>query len=352
MKRKRNSKKAIRDTKRGAKGQVTEQIYGTDDAEVSARALSGGLFDEGLEREPAVGAFTELPAADALPDNFPAEDMALKDAMQFFAEELLPYLKITEKPVSVGPTEVVYLDARRFHQDFNFIVSPKSWIHLEFESDSVKTEDLRRFRSYEAVTSFIYHVDITTYVICSSAVSDILSEMNTGYNTYRVVIIRLKDNNADKLFQEIMEKQERGESLEKKDLVPLLLSVLMEGTLSTKERIILSNRLMTSSGTITGDELQKMQAVLYTFANKFLEEEELKAVKEALFMTRLGQMLVNDGIEIGLEKGLEKGAKGMITTFQEFGLSFDETLEKVMEKLEITRDEADKYMKEYWREKQ
>lgn len=37
---------------------------------------------------------------------------------------------------------------------FNFYVKPdRSWIHLEFESDSIKEEDLRRFRSYEAVTS-------------------------------------------------------------------------------------------------------------------------------------------------------------------------------------------------------
>ena len=50
-----------------------------------------------------------------------------------------------------------------------------------------------------------------------------------------------------------------------------------------------------------------MQAVLYTFANKFLSNDDLDKVKEVMFMTRLGQMLVNDGIEIGIEKGIEKG---------------------------------------------
>lgn len=37
-----------------------------------------------------------------LPDNFPAEDLVLKSAMQFFGDELLSYLKITAEPVTVG----------------------------------------------------------------------------------------------------------------------------------------------------------------------------------------------------------------------------------------------------------
>lgn len=39
---------------------------------------------------------TEIPA------NFPAEDLVLKSAMQFFKDELLSYLGITEEPVTMG----------------------------------------------------------------------------------------------------------------------------------------------------------------------------------------------------------------------------------------------------------
>ena len=41
-------------------------------------------------------------------------------------------------------------------------------LHLEFESDSVTREDLRRFREYEAATSRTFQVAVITYVICSS----------------------------------------------------------------------------------------------------------------------------------------------------------------------------------------
>ncbi|MBS4984759.1 MAG: hypothetical protein KH024_11310 [Hungatella hathewayi] len=50
-----------------------------------------------------------------------------------------------------------------------------------------------------------------------------------------------------------------------------------------------------------------MLSVLYALANKFLNDDDLKKVREVLFMTRLGQMLYNDGVADGMMKGLEKG---------------------------------------------
>ena len=42
-------------------------------------------------------------------------------------------------------------------------------------------------------------------------------------------------------------------------------------------------------------------------AEKFLDETELEEVKEVLKMTRLGEMLVNDGIKLGIDQGIEQG---------------------------------------------
>lgn len=36
----------------------------------------------------------------------------------------------------------------------------RTWQHLEFESDQITDEDLRRFRAYEAVCSFYYGVEV------------------------------------------------------------------------------------------------------------------------------------------------------------------------------------------------
>lgn len=293
---------------------------------------------------------TEIPA------NFPAEDLVLKSAMQFFKDELLSYLGITEEPVTMGPTEFVHLEAKQLYEDFNFIKPDRSWIHLEFESDGIREEDLRRFRSYEAVTSFIRRADITTYVICSSTVKEIRFELNTGYNTYRIIPVRLKDRDSDELFAGLFKKQKQGVKPNRADLVPLLLATLMSGNTDQKERIILANRLITESGTLSESDMVRMQAVLYTLANKFLSKDDLNQVKEALFMTPLGQMLVNDGIEKGMEmgmekgikKGIEKGTSALISACQEVGLTYDSTRKKLIEKLEVDASTASRYMEEFW----
>ncbi len=41
-------------------------------------------------------------------------------------------------------------------------------------------------------------------------------------------------------------------------------------------------------------------------ADKFLESVSLEEAEEAIRMTRLGQMLVNDGIQTGISQGIEQ----------------------------------------------
>ena len=164
-------------------------------------------------------------------------------------------------------------------------------IHLEFESDAVTDDDLRRFREYEAATSRTFHVAVITYVICSSKVKRLKAALAEGINVYHVKIIRLKDDDADQLLSGLEEKQKQGIPLEKAELVPLLLTPLMSGSMEIGDRIIKSFGILKKSGdAVTEMELEKMYAVLYTLADKFLSEKELNRVKEMLAMTKLGTM--------------------------------------------------------------
>lgn len=44
------------------------------------------------------------------------------------------------------------------YEDYNFIMKDNRWYHLEFESDSITKDDLKRFREYEAIISRTYGV--------------------------------------------------------------------------------------------------------------------------------------------------------------------------------------------------
>ena len=90
---------------------------------------------------------------------------------------------------------------------FNYISGSGSWIHLEFESDSITKEDLRRFREYEAATSRSFNVAVVTYVICTSGVKQLLSKLTEGINSYQVKVIRLKNRNRSSFWA--AEKEEK-----------------------------------------------------------------------------------------------------------------------------------------------
>lgn len=229
----------------------------------------------------------------------PLEDRAFKQAAQFFGEELFAYFGISGTVKRVAPTELVHLELKDLLQDFMFEMEDGTWKHLEFESDTISVEDLRRFRAYEAMTSHIYQVEVTTYVICTCKAERQQSELQEGINTYRVKVIRLKDSNADALIKELEEIQ-KERALKREELVKLLLTPLMAGDMPQTERIRRSVRMIQlERNTLENQDIQRMEAVLYSFALKFLTEAEVNEIREVLKMTEFARSLVLEGMEKG-----------------------------------------------------
>lgn len=117
------------------------------------------------------------------------EDAVLKASMQFFAEELLPYLNITGKVVSFVPTELVHLDLQRLFQDFNFIMEDGTWKHFEFQGSNEGVKGLKRFRVYEALTSYQHNVTVETYVLFSGNIKNPMTEFTEGQNKNKQSIL-------------------------------------------------------------------------------------------------------------------------------------------------------------------
>ena len=235
-----------------------------------------------------------------------SEDLALKSAAAYFGDELIHWLGIRERALRAVPTEMVELETRHMYEDFLYEMENGMYYHFEFESDSISTEDLRRFREYEASTARIYKAPVVTYVICSSEVKNLRDSITEGINTYRVSLIRLKDENGDRLLEQLAEKT--AGDLTREDIIPLLFSPLMGGRFGQKERILRCIEVLKNAETIfPQNDIRKMEAILYTFAVKFLDDDELKSIKEAIAMTKLGQMIWNDALEKGREEGEKLG---------------------------------------------
>ena len=228
--------------------------------------------------------------------NYPIEDTALKLSMQYFADELLPYFHIDGEVDHIGPTEITHLELKKFYEDFNLVMKDGSWIHFEFQSSNNKaTENLKRFRAYEAITSYQHNVDVRTYVLYSGNIKKPRTKLITGFNTYRVKPIIMKGHRVEEVFDSINRKLANSVPLTKSDLIPLTLCPLMGGELSQKERIQSALQLVKQTEHTIPDA-PKIEAVIYAMATKFLDQTDLNEVKEGIKMTELGLLIYNDGI--------------------------------------------------------
>lgn len=98
------------------------------------------------------------------------------------------------------------------------------------------------------------------------------------------------------------EKQLHGEELTKEDYAILSLTPLMSGSMQMKDKIREAIILAKRNTDITAE---KTTAMLYTLADKFLDNADLDEIKEVVVMTRIGQMLLDEGMERGMERGFQ-----------------------------------------------
>ena len=231
------------------------------------------------------------------------EDSVMKTMVRFFADEMLPYLGIKGKVKMIAPTEEIHMEIKRLYEDMNLIMEDGTWKHFEFQSTNGGITDLKRFRVYEALTSQENKVPVVTYVLFSGKIQNPQYQFTEGINTYRVISIIMQNKNADRIIHKLMKKQARGKPIDRQELVALALTPLMQGKIPMKDRIKNALQIVGREICLKAEETQKIQAVIYALAEKFLKNEEMDEIKGVMNMTRLGQMLVDDGISQGLSQG-------------------------------------------------
>ena len=223
------------------------------------------------------------------------EDASLKISMQFFADELLPYLGIKGKVVAFAPTELVHLELQKLFQDFNLVMEDGTWKHFEFQSTNEGLIGLKRMRVYEAMTSYQNKVEVTTYVLFSGNIKNPMTEFTEGENTYKIHPIIMRNENADVLISELQCKVGAGKLVTKEELVPLVLCLLMEGSMSQKDRVKAAYKITRKVNTVAKEEIEKIEAVIYAMADKFLDSVSKEEILEEISMTELGQMMIDKG---------------------------------------------------------
>ena len=256
------------------------------------------------------------------------EDAIMKMGFDYFRDTILKSLGIDYEFVNLGPTELIELTIHSLYMDFTFLTKEGFYIHIEFQTTDKGENDLRRFLAYDAVYSHKTGKNVITYVIYSGGIKSVKTELNMGLFTYRIQPIYLKDRNADEVFEKIRQKQEDGTELTEEDYASLSLTPLMSGNMKIKEKIKEAVMLSKKKRGLTAE---KTMAMLYTLADKFLDSKDLDEIKEVISMTRLGQMLLDEGMEKGMKKGMKKGMEqGLLLSKKLLEENRTEDLDKAM----------------------
>ena len=256
------------------------------------------------------------------------EDAIMKMGFDYFRDTILKSLGIDYEFVNLGPTELIELTIHSLYMDFTFLTKEGFYIHIEVQTTDKGENDLRRFLAYDAVYSHKTGKNVITYVIYSGGIKSVKTELNMGLFTYRIQPIYLKDRNADEVFEKIRQKQEDGTELTEEDYASLSLTPLMSGNMKIKEKI---KEAVILSKKKRGLTAEKTMAMLYTLADKFLDSKDLDEIKEVISMTRLGQMLLDEGMEKGMKKGMKKGMEqGLLLSKKLLEENRTEDLDKAM----------------------
>ena len=235
------------------------------------------------------------------------EDAVMKMGFDYFRDTILKTLNIHYEFVDSKPTEAIEIHIDNLYMDYNFLTTEDVIVHIEFQTTEAHvTDDLMRFHVYEAILMRKEKKKVITYVIYSGGIKKVKTKLDCGIYTYQVNPVYLTGHDADEIFQSVKAKIEAGEPLSEDDFANLTLTPLMTSKMCRKDVIKEAIQIVKQEKQLTAE---KSMAMLYTLADKFLSAGELNEIKEVLAMTRIGQMLYDDGVKKGMERGREEGQK-------------------------------------------
>ena len=117
-----------------------------------------------------------------------------------------------------------------------------------------------------------------------------------------------------------------------------MIKLFEDGELSSEELLNLMGFVNTIITHIT-DGNESEERLVKVMGGKLLETESER-------LLRIGE---ERGIEKGIEKGEEKGIQSLVETYQEFGLSVADAVEKLITKLGLTEKVSSAKVNKYWK---
>ncbi|MFE8696107.1 hypothetical protein ACFYKT_07050 [Cytobacillus sp. FJAT-53684] len=167
------------------------------------------------------------------------KDIGLRSLAVMFKDEFIPFTGLNlPKVKDVIETNVPIIEVKDRGMDLNFLLEDGTIAHIEFESDTLKENDLTRFAHYDLQLYEQRKQKIRRIIIFSSGVSHTtLKQLDIGSVKQQHDCIFLEhDFNGDETFSKIKGKIIQGQTFTNREKLEILLLPMMKTTQSNSSK--------------------------------------------------------------------------------------------------------------------
>lgn len=243
-------------------------------------------------------------------------------ALKYFGDALknknltvygLPNIRIKD----TRPTNLPAIEVNELRMDNLFILEDSSFALIDYES-TFGIHDIVKYVNYIAriLKRFVRQEDgrnsergrkrlpvIHLIIIFSADISDIDPNiLDVGCMQLKIEPVYLLRMETEKVYSKIQYKVENKETLNDDEMLEMI--VLPLTVKGKEEKRALAEETVRLAQEIQ-DEEQRMQALagILTFADKILDKEYAKRIKEVIGMNKVEKLFYDEGVETGIVKG-------------------------------------------------
>ncbi len=190
---------------------------------------------------------------------------------------------------------------------------------------------------------------IRMIVIYTADIEKAPEEFSAGCLTLKMERAFLSKIDSNTVQKEITVKLEQGLSLSDDELMKLIILPL---TYKGKERKKQAVKEAVELAKQISDQKEKTFVLsgILVFADKIIDTETAKYIKEAVRMTQVAELLLEEGREEGRKEGRREsrlqGIHALVESLESLLIPDETIVEQLVERYQLTRDEANAFIRE------
>ena len=211
----------------------------------------------------------------------------------------------------VLPTNLPVVAANEMRMDNLFLLEDGTYAIVDYESKNRKEDRIKYVNYIGRVLERFYREHgkvprIRMIVIYTGDVRQAEHTFNTGCVNLELEQGFTANLPAEEIYETVKGKLARGEELTEQELMQLIILPLAEAGREKKQERV---RQVVGLAKQIADEAEQKLVLsgLLVSSDKFIDKEDAEGIRREIYMTKVGQLLFEEGMEHGIKRGMERG---------------------------------------------